>query len=353
MALGKIVACAVSLSIVAAGASAGSVALVFTGLAVGTFVGGALFLAPLRRIAFGAAAPCRISHALKLPLSLALVAVSNYLIGSQAASFILKNARVADGQIAVFSVGVTVAMVSNRALMGGFASVILAAFSRATDADHLARLHSLYVRATTILSMPVLLASVVFAPLVARIWLKGDIGDSVFIINVLVAWSIAARLMGGGAHSAALYSAGLQNTGLVVRAIFAAVSVVATYLAGEHLGIRGAASAAGAVGFLVIAVEWAAVYKMRAIGMPWAALGRLALYSLAAAAPAWLLTLPNRPALTILAIPVFAIGAIAALILARPLSAGEASDIAGHGALGRLLLRLETAPSTTTAALEN
>lgn len=348
VAFGKIASCIVSVGIVAAGAAVGSVALAFVGLSIGTIVGGALFFLPLRRIAFGPASPCRLSHALQLPLTLAIVAVSNYLIGSQAASFLLKYARIADGEIAVFSVGVTVAFVSNRALMGGFTSVILAAFSRAADAEHLARLHSLYVRATTILSMPMLLASVVFAPLIARIWLKGDIGDSAFIINVLVAWSIAARLMGGGAHSAALYSSGLQNIGLVVRAFFGALSVVAVYFAAAHMGIRTAASAAGAVGFLVIAVEWIVVYRMRAIGMPWTALARLTLYSLAASVPAWLLTLPGRPALTILAVPIFALGAIAALILAKPLSAGEASDIAGHGLLSKVLVRLETPASAAT-----
>jgi hypothetical protein len=105
--------------------------------------------------------------------------------------------------------------------------------------------------------------------------------------------------------------------------------------------MNGAAIASGAVGFLVIAAEWAAARRLRRLGMPWTSMARLTAYSVAAAVPAWLLTLPGRTFTTVLAVAVFATGAVVALVLARPLSEGEAADIAGTGVAGGVLRLLE------------
>jgi O-antigen/teichoic acid export membrane protein len=348
VAAGRLASAVVGIVLAGAAALRGSLAGVFWGLAGGSLAAGVVFFLPLRSLARGERRSDVLKPSLELPLTMWLAGIATFLIGSHAAPAIMRKlAFVDNAEIAVFNVGLGVALISNRAFMGGFASVVLAAFSRADaeSPDSLARLHSLYVRASAVMSLPLLFAAAAFAPVLCRIWLKGDVTAAAAVTRILAAWLIADRLFGGGAHSTALYSAGLHRVALLVRAVFAVASVAAVWAAAVAGGARGAAFASGGVGFAVVACEWLVLRRSKGIGLPWPTLSALAAGCAAAALPAWVLVERGTTASAIVAAAVFVAITVVALLLVRPLRSGEAASIAGRGPARRFLLLLEAGVS--------
>ncbi len=342
VAVGRIVSLGVSLPLGVLGASLGSMPLVFAALASGAVAASVVYFWPLRHLAFGPATKTRIQGLFELPMILWFVGFFNYLIGAFAAPTLIKVAGLGDGTIAAFTAGVYVALWAQRMVVGGFANVILAAFSRAAMEGQgaLARIHSLYVRATAALTMPLIAGSVVFAPVLARIWLKGDTADAVAVARIVGVLLLASRIAGGGAHSTALYSSGLHRQGLAIRAVFAALALVLIPIAAMQWGVKAAAAACGGVGLAVVAVEWLILRSHREVGMPWASLVRLSAACVAAAAAA-ACVLGESTVSVVLAAVIYIAVAFLALRVARPLEAGEAASIAREGPLRALLAFFE------------
>lgn len=344
VAAGRLVSAVVTILAAGAAAIEGSLAGVFWGLALGALAGGVVFFLPLRFLARGERRMDGLRPMLELPIAMWLVGIATFLISSQAAPVVMKKlAGLGDTEIGVFNVGLGVALISNRAFMGGFASVILAAFSRAAGegADSLARLHSLYIRVSAVMGLPLLFGAAAFAPVLCRIWLRGDVSVAAAVVRILAAWLIAGRLVGGGAHSTALYSIGLHGVGLAVRAAFALVAVAAVWAASVAGGAIGAACASGAAGFAVVAAEWLILRRRKGIGMPWHALCSLAAGCAIPAIPAWLLVERGTTASIATAAAVFVAVTPVALLVVRPLQSGEAASITGSGPVKRFLRLLE------------
>lgn len=345
VALGRLASAVVGLALTVAGALIGSLALVFAGLAAGAAAAAVIFLLPLAQLLKGA----RKSYALRglfgLSLTLWLIAILNYLVGLNAAPLVLKTAHMGEGQIGIFTAAFMLVFATNRALTGGFANVILAAFSRAgasEGGESLARLHSLYVRVVAILSVPLLLGLVVFARLAVRIPLKGDTAAAAELLVILAAAFVVIRLLGGGAHSAALYATGHHVGDLVIRFAFAAVSVAVTYAAAVSGNLKAAVVAAGAAGAGVIAAEWVYLHVKERIGMPVRELGKIFLGCAAAALPAAAMVRIGTVFATILAIVIFVVGVVLAFGVVKPLQRGEVERIGAKGIVADILTRFES-----------
>ena len=348
VARGKAVSSATSLALVAVGAAVGSLWVVFGGLALGALAGAIVFFVPLRGLAVGASPGYRLRGLLDLSAALWVISVANYLLGVQTAPMILKAAGVSTGEIGLFTAALTIALVAGRAFMGGFANVTLAAFSRAwTDGgpEGLARMYSLYVRVTAIFGVPILLGTIVFAPLLARIPVKQDAGRAALVLTILAGAFLVNRVLGGGAHSTALYAAGLHRPGLAIRSVFALCSVVATYFAARYCGMVGAAAASGGAGVAVVAAEYLLLRVRRRIAMPWRPLLKLAAACGAIALAAKVIETQRGAFAAGFSLVVFIVGSYSALAVARPLSHGEVALIGVKGRLARIMRRFESPES--------
>ncbi|MHC4711722.1 MAG: lipopolysaccharide biosynthesis protein [Planctomycetota bacterium] len=340
---GGIVALVIILPLGAAAAAAGSMPLVFASLAAGTLAASVVYLWPLRSLVLGPTAKTRLTGLFELPMVLWLIGFFNFLISALAALTLLKIAALPDREIASFTAGVYTAYWAQRMVVGGFANVILAAFSRAAMEGQgaLSRIHSLYVRATGALTLPLIAGSIVFAPVLARIWLEGNTADAVAVARILGAFLLATRLAGGGAHSTALYSTGFHRQGLVIRGAFAGLAAVFVPLAGWRAGITGAAAVCGAIGLAVVVVEGLVLYAHRKVTLPWGELARLAASCALPAAAAAALLSRRSVTFVVLAVMVYIAVSILCLRLARPLKAGEADSIGGRSHFRALLAFFE------------
>ena len=349
VAIGKVLSSLITLALVVAAGLSKSLTLVFAGFAAGSLAGIAVFFVPLARLASGPARIYPFRKLLDLSLSFWLLGFFNYILAAQTVPFILKLA--ASAQIGVFTAAFTVAAVANRAFMGGFANVSLAAFGRAAESggEAFARMHSLYVRATAMLGVPILLGAMVFSPLLARIPLKSENPAVVSLIIILAGAFLLNRLLGGGAHSNALYASGLHRPALALRAAFAALSFAAVYLAAVTGGTPAAAAAAGASGVAVVAAEYAYLRYSRGTKMPWRPLTRLALACGAVALVAAVILSQGGVFAAVFAVVVFVVGSFCALAVAHPLERGETALMGVTGRLAKAMLLFE-APAGAVAS---
>ncbi len=349
VAVGRVVSLAIILPLGTAAAAARSMPLVFASLAAGTLAESVVYFWPLRSLVLGPTEKTRLAGLFELPMVLWIIGFFNYLIAALAAPTLLKVAGVADARIASFTAGVYIAFWAQRMVVGGFANVILAAFSRAAmeGRGSLSKIHSLYVRVTGALTLPLITGSIVFAPILARIWLKSNTGDAVAVARILGAFLLATRLAGGGAHSTALYSTGLHRQGLVIRGAFAGLAVVFVPLAAWRAGTAGAAVVCGAIGLAVVVVEGLVLYAHRKVTLPWRELAGLAASCALPAAAASALLYRQSFVFVVLAVIVYVAISTMCLHLARPLKAGEADSIGG-GSPVRALLAFFEAPGART-----
>ena len=346
VAAGKSASSIVALSLVVTGAVLGSTAFIFAGLALGAAAGTFFYAIPLRFLRGVRPAAYPFRRLVGLSWTLWVVGFLNYVVNLQGVPAVMKAARVEAETIGFFAAGLAIAVAANRLLIGGFANVILAAFSRAdlNGEVELARLHSLYVRASAVLTLPVLLGVAVFADDLARIPLARDSHRAAEVIRILSAAFIGVRLLGGGAHSSGLFATGRHKAALSIRVVFAVVMLSATGLAASTGDIAKVAAAAGAVAVAVVLAEWVYLLAVRGIGLPAAALARLGAACLLAAAPAAVLAAHGGLYWTLAAGFLFAACQFAALWLAAPLAPGEVDLIGGGGLVARFLRLFEAAP---------
>lgn len=346
VAAGKLAGSVVTIGLVFLGSARNSPSVIFAGLAAGALAATLVFARPLLRLR---RIPAKVAggELISLSLSLWLIGLFNYVLGAQAIPFVLKLARMDTAGIGAVTAGLTVAVAANRAFMGGFATVTLAAFSRAwVDGGPAAlrKIHSLYVRVTAIAGLPILLGAIVFAPLLARVSLKNPGPEVTSVIIALCCAFLAIRFAGGGAQATALYAARLNGKDLVIRA----VCTVATFAAVYYAAARGVvvASAVGA-GLPVAAIitEYVIARRFTGIAMPWMTLGRILAACGVVAFASLALIAAGGAAMTALAAFVFAAGTAGALLLVRPLAAGETADIGARGLVAALMTRLEGAKS--------
>ena len=345
VAAGKLVSSLVALSLVVAGAVWDSTTVMFSGLALGAAAGIIFYAMPLRTLWRTPARHYPFRNLITLSWTLWLASFFNYIVNMQGVQAVMKLARVESQLIGFFTAGLAIAMVANRLLIGGFANVILAAFSRAQAEreGRLAELHSLYVRVSAVLTLPILFGALIFADELAKLPLKENTHEAALVIRILAGAFIVARLFGGGAHSAALFASGAHVAALVTRAVFAVLMFAATWTAASLGGIAHVAVAAGAVSVAVVAVEWVYLTARRGIRLPVAPLGRLALGCGLAAVPAWIVAAQGGGGWTAAGLGLFTISELAALYLARPLEAGEVDQIGVKGPLAGILRHLEAA----------
>ena len=344
VAAGKMLSSAVTLAFIVVGALKGSLAFAFLGFALGAAAGGVVFFLPLGPAAYGPRRPYPVSSLLDLSLSLWLVGIFNYVIAVQGVPLTLRIARLSAADIGLFTGAIMIAVAANAAFMGGFANVTLAAFSLAgaRGGRALADIHSLYVRVAAMFGVPILLFVVVFAPLLARIPVKGEAARIAPLVMILSASFLVSRLLGGGAHSTALYATGLHRAGLLIRAGFGGASFAVTLACALVFGIVGAAVAAGSAGVAVVAVEWAFLRSRNAsLSMPWRPLVKLAAACGAIAASSAIVLSRGGVLAAAFAVAVFAVGSFCALAVARPLARGEASLIGATGLLAKVLVLFE------------
>jgi O-antigen/teichoic acid export membrane protein len=247
-------------------------------------------------------------------------------------------------EIGVFTAAFAIVVPANRLLLGGFANVILAGFSRALaeeGRDGLNRLYSLFIRVSTALTTPLLVGAAVFADYLVRIPIEGDPASAASVLRVLACAFIIIRLCGGGSHIGVFFALGGQRTALAIRSAFALIAVVATFLAAQH-GALVAAVAAGCASAAVVAFEWAWVRRAYRMRLPFATNLRLTLLALFGAVPAAVvLRLTQGVVWTMAAAALFAVGEIVCGFCAGVLEPGEAREIAGGGFAGRAIGLLE------------
>lgn len=345
VAAGKLASSLVALSLVVAGAVWDSTTVIFSGLALGAAAGIIFYVVPLRTLLRAPSERYPFRDLMALSWTLWLASFFNYIVNMQGVQAVMKLARVESQLIGFFTAGLAIAMVANRLLIGGFANVILAAFSRAQAGGQgrLAELYSLYVRVSAVLTLPILFGALVFADELAKLPLKENTHEAALVIRILAGAFIAARLLGGGAHSAALFASGAHVAALVIRAVFAVVMFAATWTAASFGGIAHVAVAAGAVSMAVVAAEGVYLMTRRGITLPFAPLARLALGCGLGAVPAWIVVAQGGLSSTAAGLGLFAVSELAALSLARPLEAGEVDRIGVKGPLAGILRHFEAA----------
>jgi O-antigen/teichoic acid export membrane protein len=345
VAAGKLVSALVTIGFVVAGSILGSTVLIFAGLAAGALAGSVVFALPLRRLAMRPSRAAVSVELLSLSLSLWLIGLFNYMLGAQAIPFVLKLAGTDTAGIGVVTAGLTVAVAANRAFMGGFATVTLAAFSRAWvtgGPTALQRIYSLYVRVTAMAGVPILLAAIVFAPLLARLSLKEAGPEVASVIVVLCSAFLVSRLAGGGGHAGILYVAGLNRQDLVIRATCAIVTFVAVYYAAA-VGIVVAAAVGAGCPVAAIVAEYVVARRNARVAMPWRALAKIAAVCGVVALASLAVYARGGAFATVFAALVFAAGTASALMVARPLAAGETAEIGARGLVAALMTRFESA----------
>ncbi len=340
VAAGKLASAVTALALVAAGAMLDSTAVILSGLAAGAVAGTIFYAWPLRALVQIKARSYPFSSVMALSWTLWLAAIFNYIVNLQGVQAVMWVARVEPASVGHFTAGLAIAMAANRLFVGGFANIILAAFSRADAAGQrgdFAALHSLYVRATAVMTLPVLLGALVFADELAGIFLVEETAPAATVIRILAGFFVAGRLLGGGAHSSGLFATGGHVAALAIRAGFAVVMFVATWMAAYFGGIGHVAVAAGAVSVTVIAVEWLCLAARQSIRLPTGALIRTALMCGAGALVAMIVAAGDSPARTAAGVVTYVVLQAAALRLARPLARGEVASMGVAGMVARVL----------------
>jgi O-antigen/teichoic acid export membrane protein len=132
-----------------------------------------------------------------------------------------------------------------------------------------------FIRLAALLSVPPMVLSIALADGLIRLLYSDQYAPAVGLFQVFMALSVVGRLLGGGAHSTALYALGHNGLACKLRFLSAVANLTLSALLIPPFGPLGALVGTGLSGVIVMLLEAYVAARRTAQRFPWLAQLRL------------------------------------------------------------------------------
>ncbi|HKS69225.1 MAG TPA: polysaccharide biosynthesis C-terminal domain-containing protein, partial [Ktedonobacterales bacterium] len=258
-----------------------------------------------------------------------LTNVTNSFLGKQLDIALMAVFAVSFAAIGYYNLAYTLANIIGVLLIAGLGGVGPAAMSAALAAGGRERLAGVWrsvVMLQVILTIPALAWALVSADKIALVLYGQQYAGAVPLLQLYLAFTVVARLVGGGVHQSALYVIGRQRAVLVNRWIGLIANTVLDVLLIPRFGPMGALMGTGMTQLLVGSVEHLLVRRYISVRYPAGFALRVLICSAVGAGLAALIHAPGTLGLG-LSIACFVLGFVPVLLLLLARDPGDVQSV--------------------------
>jgi len=192
----------------------------------------------------------------------------NYFLGRQADILLMGIFSVPTFEIGYYNIAFTLTMTLSTLLLGGFEGVSLSALAE-IDAKHgkgsLGQAWSVIIKATNLLSLPVLIFAICFAREIVSALYSDAYLPTVVLFQVFALFALVIRLLGGGVHTTVLCATDREKLAFYLRLAGGILNLVLDLLLIPRYKAIGAIVATGSSGVVLMILEmWITMRYLRA-----------------------------------------------------------------------------------------